>query len=409
MPTKHPNLLVIGASGGVARAFLRRLGGQRCHFGKLLLLDKNGRLLNDPHLDHRRLDYIFVRRRLTLPRDRRWFDRLLHRHHIDIVLDVSTHATLPVLAAADASGISYLNTSLNDENLEVGDLVEQLYPHRHHPRRAPHILCAGMNPGVVNLLVHHGVQHFGRPRQIIHFEYDSSTPVDGWRPLVTWSKHEFLMETTWNRTGHYDGKAVRQDRANAVERRVPLRPWLAPIMAADHCPKGFLVLHEENITVGRALGLPSRFIYALHPQTMNYLDERYRQNGTLHEQDIELGDNITQRLDGSDLVGVCLDYPRQRVYYINRLPNSAVIGTNATCAQVAIGIFAALFTLLYARLEPRLYFIGDIHGTLYRRFAFANMRIEQFVCVRRKGRWIVRQHIPELRVKMARDAAPAIL
>jgi hypothetical protein len=409
MSTAHPNLLVIGASGSVARAFLRRLGGQRCHFGNLILLDKNRRALRDPHLDHQRLAYRFLQRRLALPRDQGWYTGLLRRHRIQIVLDVSTHPTLPALASTDAAGVSYLNTSLNDEELEVGELVQRLHPNRLEPRHAPHILCAGMNPGVVNLLVRHGVEQFGLPRQIIHFEYDSSTPVDGWRPLVTWSKHEFLMETTWNRTGYFDGQAVRPSPANGIEHRLPLRRWLAPIAAADHCPEGFLVLHEENLTVGQVLGVPSRFIYALHPQTMKHLVERHRLQGTLHEHDLELGDNITRRLDGTDLIGVCLDYPRRRVYYVNRMPNSVVIGTNATCAQVAVGIFAALFTLLYDRLEPRVYFSGDLHDTLYKRFAFANLRIEQFVCARRNGRWVVRDHVPELRVRMPRDAAPVVL
>jgi hypothetical protein len=405
----RPNLLVIGASGSVARAFLRRLGGQRCHFNKLVLLDKNRRVLSDAHLDHRRLAYTFVRRHLSLPDDDQWFTRFLRRHRIRIVVDVSTHATLPILAAADAAGVSYLNTSLNDERLQVGELVEKLHPHRHQPRNAPHILCAGMNPGIVNLLVRHGVEHFGRPRQVVHFEYDSSTPVDGWRPIVTWSKHEFLMETTWNRTGYFDGRIIRLSRSNAIEHRVPLRPWLAPILKADHYPRGFLVLHEENLTLGRVLRVPSRFIYALHPRTMDHLVELHRRNRTLHEHDLELGDNVTRRLDGTDLIGVCLQYPRRRVYYINRLPNGAVLGTNATCAQVAVGIFSGLFTLLYEKLEPRLYFVGDLHDTLYRRFAFANMRIEQLVCARRKGRWIVRQHVQELRTRMPRDAAPALL
>ncbi|HUK81062.1 MAG TPA: saccharopine dehydrogenase NADP-binding domain-containing protein [Verrucomicrobiae bacterium] len=409
MRKQPPNVLVVGASGNVARAFLRRLGGQRCHFGKLVLLDKNRRVLQDAHLEHQRLGYSFVHHRLALPKDERFFSRLLKRHRINIVLDVSTHDTLPMLAAVDAAGASYVNTSLNDSRLEVAPLVERLNPKRIKRTRAPHALCAGMNPGVVNLWVHHGLAHFGTPRQIIHFEYDSSMTVDGWRPIVTWSKHEFLAETTWNRTGRYVGDGIELKSTNALQNRVPLRPLLRPILAADHCPKGFLVLHEENLTLGRALSVPSKFIYALHPRTMRYLVDRFRRKGNLREGDLEIGDNITRRLGGADMVGVCLEYPRRRVYYLNRMNNDGLIGTNATCAQVAVGIYAALFTLLYDRLEPRIHFIGDMYDTLYRRLVFANMRVEMFVCGRRNGRWVLSEHVPEVRLRSSRDRdLPAI-
>ncbi|MBM3858214.1 MAG: hypothetical protein FJ395_01040 [Verrucomicrobia bacterium] len=411
MPTtnRHPNLLIIGASGSVARAFLRRLGGQRCHFGRLVLLDKNRRVLDAPHIDHQRLDYRFVRRHLSLPEDERWFARLLDKHRIQIVLDVSTHPTLPMLSAVDAAGVSYVNTSLNDDDLEVGDLVRRIHPRRDKPRRAPHILCSGMNPGVVNMLVRHGVEHFGKPRQIVHFEYDTSTPVEGWRPIITWSKHEFLTETTWNRTGLYNGKSLQRSPANAIEHREPLHNWLRPVSEMDHCPEAFLVLHEENLTVGRTLGVPSRFLYAIHPRTMRHLIARHREKGTLHARDIEQVDNVTERLEGTDFIAVCLEYPRQRVYYVNQFPNSAVLGANATCAQVAVGVFAGVFTLLYDNLKPRIHFVEDIYDTLYKRFVFANLRIEQFICGRRKGRWVVREHIPELRVRAPHDKAPAVL
>ncbi|MCX7887915.1 MAG: saccharopine dehydrogenase NADP-binding domain-containing protein [Verrucomicrobiae bacterium] len=409
MAVRQPNLLVVGASGNVARAFLRRLGGQRGHFGQLLLLDKNSRVLEAPHLDHKRLEYQFVRRHLRLPEDEAWFARLLQRHQVQIVLDVSTHPTLPILAAVNAAGASYLNTSLNDDRLEAGDLVRRIYPQRERPRNAAHILCTGMNPGVVNMLVCHGIEHFGKPRQILHLEYDTSVPVSGWRPIVTWSKQEFLTETAWNRTGYYNGKTLCRYPGNAIEHREPIQHWLRLISGLDHHPKAFLVLHEENLTVGRRFGVPSRFLYALHPRTMRYLVARHRQNGTLRPHDLEQADNVAERLEGSDLVAVCLEYAHQRVYYVNQLPNSAVLGTNATCAQVAVGIFAALFTLLYDQLKPRIYFVEDLYDTLYKRFVFSNLRIERFVCVRRKGRWVVREHIPEVRVRAPEDRAPAVL
>lgn len=400
---------MIGASGNVARAFLRRLAGLRCHFGRLVLLDKNSHVLTDAYLDHHRLAYQFVRHRLALPKDARFFARLLQKHRIDIVLDVSTHATLPMLDAVAAARVAYVNTSLNDPRLEVGELVERLHQRRPNRTSASRILCAGMNPGVVNLWVRHGLDHFGLPEEIVHFESDTSMTVDRWRPIVTWSKREFLTETVWNRTGHYAGDRIVFQKGNALQHRQPLRPWLLPIQRDNHHPHGFLVLHEENLTLGRSLGVPSRFIYALHPRTMRYLVDRLRRHGRLREGDLEMGDNLARRLDGTDTVGVCLQYPRRRVYYLNSLSNSALIGTNATCHQVAIGIYCALFTLLYDRLAPRTYFVCDLYDTLYRRLVFANMRVEMFVCGRRHGRWVVREHIPEVRVRGPKAGEPVVL
>jgi Saccharopine dehydrogenase NADP binding domain len=397
------NLLVIGASGNVARAFLRRLAGLRCHFGRLVLLDKNSHVLTDTHLDHRRLNYRFVRHRLSLPEDARLFARLLKKQRIHIVLDVSTHPTLPMLDAVQAARVAYVNTSLNDPRLEVGELVQRVYPNRHRRTSSPRILCAGMNPGVVNLWVCHGLDRFGTPEEIVHFESDTSMTMDRWRPIITWSKREFLTEAAWNRTGHYAGDAIAFQKGNALQHRQPLRPWLLPIQRENHHPHGFLVLHEENLTLGRSLGVPSRFIYALHPRTMRYLVDRDRRHGRLREGDLEMGDNLTHRLDGADTIGVCLQYPKRRVYYLNSFTNAALIGTNATCHQVAIGIYCALFTLLYDRLAPRTYFSGDLYDTLYRRLVFANMRVEMFVCGRRHGRWVVREHIPEIRVRSPKD------
>jgi len=57
---KNPNLLVIGASGGVANALLHHLVSYRNLFGKLVLLDKNKKVLTDPYIDHVALNYSFI-------------------------------------------------------------------------------------------------------------------------------------------------------------------------------------------------------------------------------------------------------------------------------------------------------------------------------------------------------------
>ena len=58
---KKKNLLIIGACGGVGRAFLRTLARDRGRLGKLVLVDKQDPLLDDRILSHQELDCEFLK------------------------------------------------------------------------------------------------------------------------------------------------------------------------------------------------------------------------------------------------------------------------------------------------------------------------------------------------------------
>jgi hypothetical protein len=394
----------LGASGHVAQAFLRRLGGRRAQFGRLVLLDRGGHVVKDRFLEHGRLRYEFVRHRLRWPDDG-GYRELLRRYEVDVVLDLTDMDTLPVLAATDEAGVSYVNTALNDANCGVQEMVAAVHPTRKEPRRAPHILSSGMNPGAVNVWVSHGVERYGVPREIVHFEYDTSMAVDGWRPLITWSRREFVTETVWEPTGLVVDGAVKTLRPNALAHREDLRPVMKPVVPLPDYPRGFLVLHEENVKLGQSLGVTSKYLYAIHPRTMDYLVRRWRESGDVRIDDLEVGDNTAVSLTGSDTIGVCLEYPDRRVYYLHSLANSAVVGTNATCTQVAVGVYAALITLLHERLPPRVYFATDLYQTIYPHVLFSNQRVEHFIFAKRGRSWELRTHVPELhpRFRAARE------
>ena len=51
------------------------------------------------------------------------------------------------------------------------------------------------------------------------------------------------------------------------------------------------------------------------------------------------------------------------------------VGTNATCTQVAVGVYAAPITLLRERLRPRIYFATDLYDTIYPHVLFSNQRV----------------------------------
>lgn len=88
-------------------------------------------------------------------------------------------------------------------------------------------------------------------------------------------------------------------------------------------------------------------------------------------------------LAGADTIGVCLNYPERQVYYLHSLQNADISGTNATCAQVAVGVEAALSTLLLEQIEPRIYFASDLYHTVYRDVVFRSLRVEHFMFDRR--------------------------
>ena len=406
---RRPNLLVLGASGQVGGAFLRRLGGRRDLFNEVVLLDRNEHVLKNRFLEHSRLRYTFVRHNLRLRDHGADYVQLLRHRQIDIVLDLTDLDTMPVLHATDAAGASYINTALNDASAGVHEMVAAIHPTRQQLRRAPHIISSGMNPGAVNIWVVHGMRNYGVPREIIHFEYDSSMSFDRWRPLITWSRREFLTETVWEPTGQVDDGRIRVFDTNALENRMDLRPIMEPIHKLPSYPRGFLVLHEENVKLAQNFGTSSKYIYALHPKTMDFLVRRWREHGTVLISDLEVGDNTSIPLTGSDTIGVCLQYPRKRVYYVHSLSNQSVVGTNATCAQVAIGVWAALTTMLTEPLQSRVYFPTDLYGTIYPHVLFSNQRVEVFECGWYNKTWTVLKHIPELHPRLSRGKEQSII
>lgn len=373
---RKPNILLLGAAGHVAKAVLSRLAERPNEVGRVVLLDRN-----DPSmlLRNHRFNSRFIRQNLSFPIDAREFHELLRSEAIDVVLDLTDMDTLPILEATDRAGVTYVNTALNDSRRGIADVLARIHPFRHGQWRAPHILSSGMNPGVVNIWVWHGVKKFGVPEEILHFEYDDSTPASGWQPIITWSPQEFLTEVVWERTGVVEDGEPKLFLTNALRNREDMRGVLSPILKLNEYPHGFTVLHEENLKLGQALGVSSRYIYAIHPITMEYLIDLFDRNGTVRIDELQVADNSEMRLVGADTIGVRLRYAEKDVYFVHRFRNEDVMGTNATCAQVACGVEAALFTLATEPLERRVYFATDLYESGYSEWIFRNMHIEQSI------------------------------
>jgi homospermidine synthase len=395
---KGKNLMVLGASGGVANAFLHHLIEYRSLFGSLVLVDKNSKLLKDRYIDHRNLDYIFLKKEIK-PSEKS-YPNLLKKHKIDIVLDITDMDTLGILEATNNAGVSYINTAMCDKNHTTADLVFDVYPRKNRMDKATHILCTGMNPGNVNMWVRHGIEKHGVPKNIIHFEYDTSKVSRNWHPMMTWSVGEFLEESIIDPGGLALGRRnVKFLMPNALENRESMAKVLKPIMKLRKYPIGMTVLHEENLSISYKYDIPSKFIYSVNPRTMERLVETYKKKGRVSKKDMEMEDNRCETLDGSDSIGVILEYPDKKVYYFNTIPNVAVIGTNATYTQVAIGIFSALFTLLLDDLKPGAYFVEDLFDTHYKYFMFDNMRVQEFVFKKRKSGMVLESYTPCIKMR----------
>lgn len=397
---KKKNLLLIGASGGVSQAFLRYLSHHRDLLGTLVLWDKSDSIKTDPYINHEELNYIFIHSELKLPEQEKEYIQLLKDKKINIVIDLTDMDSIPILEATNAAGVSYVNTAMNAEKEYVDELVLNVYPRKEKINKAPHILCTGMNPGVVNMWVRHGIEKFGIPKEIIHFEYDTSTIALEWRAMMTWSLKEFLVECVRDPSGKMGGRdQVEHLQPNALRHRVDLKNILSPIMQLDEYPQGFTVLHEENISIAQKYNVPSKFIYSFNLKTMQQLVDLYDEQQNVFKKDLIHGDNIRHPLDGADNIGVLLKYEGKRVYYFNSSPNNSAIGTNGTYTQVVVGVYAALFVLLFDNLKYGAYFVEDLYDSHYRHYLFDNMRVEEYVFEKKNDEYKLKSYNPRVEIK----------
>jgi len=370
--TDKKNLLIIGASGGVARALLKLLAPDRERFGALTLVDRCDRLRADPFLPTDALRAEFLQADFDAVAAPEAYRSLLKARDIHVAVDLSVNETRPMLAETDAAGVCYLNTGIaNRIGEEFSEVVFDLIRRKTAGWRMPHILCAGMNPGVVNLWVQQGITRHGLPQRITHFEYDDGRPCGKWRPVITWSRETFIDEIANDPAGYMEGRdRLRRLYPNPLKNRMPMDDILSPILPLAVYPRGFLLLHEENLTIAQRDDLPSRFLFANDMRTMDHLEGCY-DRGALSVDSLFLGDNLDLEVRGAATIGIRLEYEDRWVYRYNRTDHGAMPGSSGSCLQVAAGLRAALLTMAGQapedRLQEALYFCEDLSETLFPR------------------------------------------
>ncbi len=377
----RPNILIIGASGGVAGAFLKKVVPQRNELNRLVLVDRTDHLLANGFIPHLALGYEFVNTRVDVEKERSAYLDLLHTSDAHVVIDLSVNESRRMLDVTDRAGASYINAGImNGRDEKFREVVLDLYRRKDSGWHAPHILCAGMNPGIVNLWVRQEIERSGLPRRVVHFEYDTGQPVHGWMPISTWSLETLLDEIVNDPAGYMEGRDKPIELyPNPIKNRVDMKDILSPILDLDEYPLGFLLLHEENITIAQRYDVPSQFRFAIHTKTMEYLEQLFDREGTIPKELMKLGDNLVIPLKGSVLVGVLLDYSDHRKYVFNMTSHDGFPGSSGSCWQVAAGLHAALFTLLRDHLDRRIYFPEDLFGTSFDGLAERNLPVQRAV------------------------------
>ncbi len=379
-----PGLLILGASGGVAHALLQLLPVYRHEFGDLVLLDKQCSVVRSPFLDHHTLRYTFIEHNLDVERADAEIAMLCARHRINIVLDLTDVHSFPVLRAAHRASASYVNTMLNDDRITVPELHSQVLSCRAEFESRPHLLCTGMNPGIVNLWVSLAVMRHGRPREIAFFEFDSSAPANmpprECAPFITWSRKEFLQEVAREPGGRMGcGGEIEWLQPNALNHPVDMRPHLEPILEQRTYPRGLVLLHEEVVSLGRSLGLPTSFTYGIHPASLTALRSSCSSGEAPTVESLLLADNVSVPLTGSDLVGVWLKYDDRDVRIFNVMHNRSVRGTNATYRQVAIGVLAGIRAVAHAQVPRGVHFVEELDSPVFAETVRAHMVVQEHV------------------------------
>ena len=343
----------------------------RDDIGRLLLVDRDDQLLHESRLPQHRLKAEFIKSFIDVKDRSGDYLEILRSHDIHIVIDLSISETLPILEATDALEISYINTGIvNKKGESFSAVVLEIIRRKRHQWRAPHILCSGMNPGIVNMWVRKGIEKYGLPTGIVHFEYDTGQPRRGWLPVITWSVDTFIDEIINDPAGYMEGaEKVKFLFPNPLKNRVKMDGILGPIMHLTRYPRGFLLLHEENITLSHKYDRPSRFLFAIDPATMDYLEAIYDREGIIPAGTMHLGDNRHIPLRGSVTVGVRLEYPDRQLYIFNETSHGETAVSSGSCWQVAAGLYAALFSMLKGPLPNGVYFVEDLSFTDYDRLA----------------------------------------
>ncbi|MWC27808.1 saccharopine dehydrogenase NADP-binding domain-containing protein [Paenibacillus sp. MMS18-CY102] len=311
------------------------------------------------------------------------------RTNTRMVIDLSWADTRSMIACCDELGISYVNTALEDEEVDEEpelestslleridrfDAVESTY------KRVKAIVCSGMNPGVVQWMAVKLMNESPdkKPRAIYVVEKDDTFYADPSlaKPntvYVTWSPECFLEEAVSNFPVYSIGKTTYMIYGNVYDREYEVR-------MGDVTFSGCLMAHEETIALAEDYQVESAFIYRVNDYTTSQIQSNLDDPDRLWEFDQKLLHPDDGKLIGSDLIGVLLVYDDHERYMYNSVTNEdayAEFKTNATYLQVASGVYAAASVLILDDVSPGVHWVhrlAEAEGSRYGEYVMYYLR-----------------------------------
>ncbi|NLY79490.1 MAG: S-adenosylmethionine decarboxylase related protein [Lysinibacillus sp.] len=382
MKQQHPyTITLLGSMGGVAKSILSILNysvidekdpiHSTIKNSKLYLIDvKQGNLDYYEQLCPNLTNNISLLQ-LNVNDVNKLMDHL-RSTNTQLMIDVSNANTIAMLQCCNELGIRYINTALEnnevytDKTLHGFSLTteyQQLKEFRDTITNTKAILFSGMNPGIVqwmaiNLLNNHSDK---QPLACYIVEHDTSFYKD--QQLIqpntiytTWSVKGFLDETILayplfvrNHLPHYI-----YDDVYATEYKVTLGD-------KEFC--GYLVPHEEVLTLGEIYDFEVGFIYRINEYTTQIIQNNSENANELLKWNQKIIDPADGEVVGEDLIGVLLVFDDKEVYMYNSMNNSEIFEkykTNGTYFQVGCGVYAGLASLLLDNLPLGAHYVDEL-------------------------------------------------
>lgn len=300
------------------------------------------------------------------------FKQHLQQTDTGVVIDVSGADTISILSCCNELGISYINSALENEQVDQDDslmgfqLTERYTRFEKEKKKFTNtraIIGSGMNPGVVQWMVVQLMkeQPEKKPRACYIIEHDYSFFAD--QNLIkpntlyaSWAVERFLDEAILSYpmyVSHHRPIYFYED-VYASEYKVRL---------GEKEFHGCLMPHEEVLILGKTFDMEVGFLYRINEYTTDLIRKNLDDVDKLWNWNRKVFNPAEDEIAGEDLVGVLLVYEDNEKYMYNVMNSSEVFQkykTNATYFQVGCGIYAGLSSLLLDIFSPGAYYVEEL-------------------------------------------------
>ena len=356
--------LLVGASGGVARALLRLLW---CHpDGRAVASRLQGILLVDSVLPSAPAELPFARAMPPMTIGPEALARIIRDHRIDQVVEVASVNTREMSRVCADHGADYVSASITCDGPILVEAAKLLAA-RPQTRGTSQIIASGMNPGVVEALAVVAQDEFRRrvgsadlALHGVHVTERDTTTCGG--DLgdtfgMSWSPEHALDELLEDKTMYAAPGRV------AIASHAPHRQLYAA-RVGDCEVATMLVPHEELVAMSALVpGVESAFFYAIPTAAQQALwrhpdrqPEQWKKQRLYHPH--------TRGLVGYDRVGcllASLSYGELWAGFEHHANDHAAFG-NGTLLQTAAGMLAA-WSLLGSR--PGMRVVSELDARNY--------------------------------------------